>query len=295
MSSARYRGWLAWLSSFAVFLLTTKAAVAQYESRIVSQNPGNYWRLNETTGTNAAARVGTLNGTYMNSPGLGQPGPRPPALPGFEAGNNAPRFNQTAGTNNFFVADASILNDRAAFSMTGWFFQPASQTADRIGLFGQNDSVEFGFINPTTIQLWTPMGGSLDVPWNDALNNTWVHIAAVGNGTNLIVYLNGSQAGQGGASTTNYGTSTFPFRIGGGGIYDDGVGNTNSFNGLIDEVAVWGRALTAAEVQAQYTAGITPIPEPVSLFLGTTGMVGVAGVVWRRRKAARAVTEPCQG
>jgi hypothetical protein len=78
--------------------------------------------------------------------------------------------------------------------------------------------------------------------------------------------------------------SADPFRIGGGGITD---ATGNFYNGLIDEIAIWtNRALTAAEIQAQYTAGITPIPEPVSLFLGTTGMLGVAGVVWRRRKAA---------
>jgi hypothetical protein len=281
MSSARYRGWLYGLPAVAAFFLGTPAAVGQYEARIVAQTPSNYWRLNETTGTNAAARIGTINGVYMANPTLGQAGPRPPAQQGFEATNNAPRFD---GANSFFATDQSFFNNAATFTMSGWFFQTANQGGDRIGLWGQNDVLEFGFINPTAIELWTPGGGSVQAPWDGTLNNRWNHLAAVGNGTNLLIYMNGALIGTGGSATTNYGMSADPFRIGGGGITD---ATGNFYNGLIDEIAIWtNRALTAAEIQAQYTAGITPIPEPVSLFLGTTGMLGVAGVVWRRRKAA---------
>jgi hypothetical protein len=64
------------------------------------------------------------------------------------------------------------------------------------------------------------------------------------------VYVNGALVGDV-ALTGNIATSTTPLRIGGNTVWGEW------FQGLIDEVRVYNRALTAAEIQADMT---TPIP-----------------------------------
>jgi hypothetical protein len=44
------------------------------------------------------------------------------------------------------------MNALAGFSIVGWI-RPGATQLNRSGLFGQNDVAEFGFINPTNIQI----------------------------------------------------------------------------------------------------------------------------------------------
>ena len=226
------------------------AAPADYGAAVLPTGPVGYWRLNEASGT-SAANLGTMgaaiNGTYQGGPALGTAGPQPPTLPGFESDNRAPTFN---GTSSFVSTPTSLLNARGSFTVGGWV-KPAVTPGTRIGLFGQNDVCEFGFSSGTTIELWTPGGGSVQVNYPFPMN-TWHHIVGVGDGTNLRVYLDGVQAISGGTPTANYGSSVDPFRIGGGGIADV---SGNFFNGQIDEVVVYHGALSAAAVLGLYQAG----------------------------------------
>jgi hypothetical protein len=220
-------------------------------SIVLNSGPVGYWRLDETSGTTAANLVaGGASATYGGSPTLGVAGPRPPAFGGFEANNNAVQFN---GSSAYAGGPVSLLNNLGAFTIAGWV-NAAAAPGSRIGLFGQNDCVEFGFINGTTLECWTPSGGSLDAAYTPVLG-TWFHVVAVGNGSTIRIFVNGLLIGTGGSATTSYGSSTYNFNIGGNGIFDT---TGNFFNGKIDEVAVWTRALSADEILAQYQAAITP-------------------------------------
>jgi hypothetical protein len=121
-----------------------------------------------------------------------------------------------------------------------------------MGFWGQNDAIEFGLISSTTLQIWTPGGGSVNVTyiWGQG---SWHHLVAVGNGTDLRVYVDGSLVGTGGSATSSYGSSTYPFNVGGGGIWD---ASGNWFNGWMDEVAFYDKALSAAEVKRHYLLGL---------------------------------------
>ncbi|MEZ6116900.1 MAG: hypothetical protein R3C28_10060 [Pirellulaceae bacterium] len=52
----------------------------------------------------------------------------------------------------YVTIDSSILSGLGEFSLTG-FVKPGFIENKRVGLFGQNDALEFGFISPTTIQM----------------------------------------------------------------------------------------------------------------------------------------------
>lgn len=82
---------------------------------------------------------------------------------------------------------------------------------------------------------------------------TWAHVAAVYNGTDMRIYVNGALPNNGTNNPKTYSS----------GIYDTSAafilgnysGNANYMDGLLDEVAVFNRALSAAEVAKIYTAG----------------------------------------
>ena len=115
---------------------------------------------------------------------------------------------------------------------------------------GQNDAIEYGFIDPNTIQIWTPNGGSLNTTWSFA-DNDWHHVATIAYGNSLKTYYDGVLVGTGGSTTADYGGSIYNVHIGGGGVFD--VGN-NWFNGHIDEVAIFNKAIPAARVAEHYSA-----------------------------------------
>jgi hypothetical protein len=106
--------------------------------------------------------------------------------------------------------------------------------------------------------------------------NTWTHLAATYNGSTLILFVNGSQV----ASTPVTGTivgGTGPLKMGGNAIWGEW------FNGLIDEVRVYDRARTAAEIQTDMNTSISaPDATPPSApgTLGATGGLGQIDLSW---------------
>jgi len=79
--------------------------------------------------------------------------------------------------------------------------------------------------------------------------NTWTHLATTYDGANQILYVNGVQVASR-AQTGAIKVSAGPLRIGGDSIWGD------YFQGLIDEVRVYNRALSASEIQADMALGI---------------------------------------
>ena len=75
----------------------------------------------------------------------------------------------------------------------------------------------------------------------------WYHLAGVYNGTDMIIYINGESN----ASVPQWGnieSSTAPVLVGRRRIGDD-----RFFEGVIDEVKIYNRSLSAAEVMEQYS------------------------------------------
>src|SRR5204862_739674 len=122
---------------------------------------------------------------------------------------------------------------------------------------GQNDIVEFGYINNDTLELWTDNG--LDISPNPIPNGEWAYLALVGDGSPGVasMYTNGLLAGS--RSHVLPDPTPFAFNIGGGGVFD---ATGNFFNGQIDEVAVFDKALTSEQICSLY---LRATGKPVSL------------------------------
>jgi hypothetical protein len=80
--------------------------------------------------------------------------------------------------------------------------------------------------------------------------NTWTHLAVTYDGSTLRMFVNGVQVSSR-ALTGSMPATSSPLRIGGNSVWGE------YYRGLIDEVRIYNRALTGAEIQTDMN---TPIP-----------------------------------
>ena len=180
---------------------------------------------------------------------------------GYAAGESGQAFNFDASQRRVFVPDSSDFVPTNGFTFEWWFY--ARQTLDAfIGMRGDDRGGLDAWIvrRLSNGQLAFQMDDMLNnfvVIQTPVQNNQWYHFAATFDSATkeMKLFLNGALAIQ---------TNTTIQPIGG---YDPGwnagigVGNQsgtityNSFDGLIDDVALYARALSPAEIQSIYNAG----------------------------------------
>ena len=101
--------------------------------------------------------------------------------------------------------------------------------------------------------------------------NTWTHITVTYKGTsfgsnNVLIYVNGSLLYTGSLSMPAGGSKVF--------VGSNNAGSGGFYNGLIDEVGVWNRTLTAAEVTELYNAGAgKQYVAPVEASIVSSGLI----------------------
>src|SRR5207342_3335138 len=105
---------------------------------------------------------------------------------------------------------------------------------------------------------------------------TWTHLAATYDGATLRIYVNGTQVSSL-AATGTISTSTGALRIGGNSVWGE------YFSGLIDEVRVYNRALSAAEIGQDMTTPLSPTDTQAPTApsnLTATGALSSASLSW---------------
>lgn len=240
------------INSDTVTVAVTVPAVGSYESKIVADNPISWWRLDEGSGYTFADSMGRNPGAWVTSPTLG--------VPGALAGN-------TNGAAQFALADAAYGSVPFAAALN-------SDTLT-VECWVKTSEVENNIIPVSSWAASPHHQGYMFVKsgssWRSAFSfgdtyvYTYVTIGTVtpGQWTHLVytcspsagwsVYLNGVRtAGPYSPSGWVQNTSE-PFRI---GVDVPGAGSYNNFfDGVIDEVAVYGTVLAATNILAHYEAG----------------------------------------
>ena len=123
------------------------------------------------------------------------------------------------GVNDYVGLGVSLLNNMTHFTMAGWL--NINSSGNREGFFGQNNAIEFGWQNSSSMWGWSASGGQVFWSIDNSFSfGQWHHIVLVGDGTSMKIYIDGQLKATGGGSTSNYGSSSYPFNIGGGGIWD---------------------------------------------------------------------------
>ena len=229
-----------------------------YAQEVLSDSPLLYYQFEETTGTNVA-NIGLTGGvddgtvfdaahTDLNVPGA------------FPALGSAVGFNNDPLTGITTPFSVNVLSSQ--FAIEAWVYSNGAQD-NRSGVAGQNDAYEFGMANTVDIEMWNPSGGAFRTPYP---KDQWFHLVSTGDGMNRSIYINGVLVASNATTTANYGNSGFTFNIGGQGIQD---ASNNAFNGVIDEVALYNRPLSASDVQRHFNAGAVIAPDNRVVKFGT--------------------------
>ena len=111
------------------------------------------------------------------------------------------------------------------------------------------------------------------------MDNKWHHIAATrevkGGANELKIYVDGKlEATGGGGSIKQHNQDTTPVRIGTGDeCCGEGGAAAYFLKGILDEVAIYRKTLTAAEIQADMTDGLLLAIEPAGKLATTWGHI----------------------
>jgi len=205
-----------------------------------------YWHLDEGTSTLAYDNSGYgNNGTLYNTPT-------------WQTSNNCRAggcldFN---GTNEYVgVSSNNTLDLSSVGSVAVWINIPSSWSGSlypnvvskganagwdtdgwSIYAFGPaSNAIGIGFRNGGTVK---------NVSFTNSLKDQWIHIVGVWNGSNIYIYENGVLKNSS-AQTISPPVTSYPVTIG----RDNG---SQYFDGLIDEVRIYNRALSVTEILQMY-------------------------------------------
>ena len=252
-------------------------AAGTFPHAVRTNNPIAYWRLNDPADTPFLHDSAGSHNAKNSSVTLGVPGLQSPTYPGFPPDNTAASF----GGNSVATAEASLMNGLANFTLLGWF-NPAAAHSSSAALFGQNAVCEVGYSDSAGVNLVIQLTGIWVNPrtgTNGFTPGQWYFVAVVGDGSSLDIYVNGAlRAHQtGGASSA---TSSFGFNI--GGAFDNFPAH---FNGQIEDVAIFNKALSPQRIQELYdlAAGLgapSILGQPISqaLYVGRTARFSASGI-----------------
>ena len=168
---------------------------------------------------------------------------------------NSLTFNGTS--NVVLINPSNSLNLTTAMTLEAWVFPTASQSGWRTILQREADayllhagSVDVGALRPTAGGTFGSAFDVLGAPSAIPLN-TWSHVAVTWDGATMRFYVNGTQVATK-ARTGTLQAVTTPVRIGANSYAGE------NFLGRIDEVRIYNRALSAAEVTTDMNTPITP-------------------------------------
>ena len=169
----------------------------------------------------------------------------------------AGRFGQALsfdGINDLVsVADSTSLHLATGMTLEAWL-QPRVLSGYTTAILKERPShLAYAlYANTDTDRAATEVAVATNLDTRSSLQlplNTWSHLAATYDGAALRLYVNGALLSTR-AVTGSITASANPLRIGGNNIWGE------FFNGVIDEVRVYNRALTAQEIQSDMNVPI---------------------------------------
>jgi hypothetical protein len=223
---------------------TTSAAVSITVSNAISAGLVAAYSFDQGAGATATDSSGnTLNGSIVEA-----------------AWSTSGKFGGALsfdGVNDIVnVADANALDLTTGMTLEAWV-RPSALTNYRTVIMkdvpGELAYTLYASRETSRPNAWVRVGAaSQDASGTAALPlNAWSHLAATYNGATLNLYVNGTQVASR-AIAGSIQASANPLHIGGNAVWGE------YFAGLIDEVRIYNRALSVAEIQSDMNTPITP-------------------------------------
>lgn len=208
------------------------------------QIPGlvGWWSLNEGSGTNYTDYANGITGSHTNSTRTN----------GIISGGVY--FTNTV--QKITCGTGSPLGSTSQFTVCAWFYPQKTSRSDIVGVWLNGTGVDqflltFGLAGASKPSCYVNRGGAVSSATGPTTlaNNTWGFIVGTWDGSAIRCYLNGVLQG----ATTNAGT------LGSGINRPIVIGNNNNNDGpsvgMIDDVRIYNRALSAEEIKQLYGGG----------------------------------------
>ena len=233
------------VTSGAATLTVKPSSATGYQRAVEIKGPFAYWRLNETSGTTVTDYVSAHNGTLVNSPALAQAGPRPTAFPAFASTNNAVQFSSNGSR---IEVPALNLNSNTV-TMTGWIKRNGTQASFAGILFSRTTNTIAGltFGNANELRYtWNNSGSTYN--WNSGLtppDGVWTFVALVIEPTQATIYMNPGTGLVSATNVTAHAAEEFDSTLCFG---QDTTSSSRTYKGMLDEVAIFNRSLSATEI-----------------------------------------------
>lgn len=217
--------------------------VAQLENSLeLAVQPGNlvaYYGLDEPSGT--FTRDGSVNGFNGTTVGTAS-----------VAGKVGQAYDFDGGSGTIVtVPDNNTLDQTADFTVSAWIKPGISTQGTLARIVAKTGNYFLAYdAAGTKMQFIVYCSAQTTATSTTNLTNTanWYHLAGTRVGNTMTLYVNGVSEHQatcsaGGVATTN------PFELG------NSSGTPQPYDGLIDEVKLYSRGLSANEIKAEYDAG----------------------------------------
>jgi hypothetical protein len=233
------------------------AARADYKAIVLGDNPAGYWQFEETAFVTIPPDLATNLGSLKPADYGNYSGGVIKGVPGAVAGNTAASFS---GGNSVSVPYDASLNPSVPFSVEFWikpntlaFTCPISSTdfdpTPRLGWLFYTDPNVNGYANfGYYFRVYSSTGTKAVASAAGVLTTNWTHVVGVVDETSVLIYVNGQLSGTAAWSGTLTPVTSKPLTL--GVRYDAGF----PLDGSMDEVAVYGTALSANTIKAHYDA-----------------------------------------
>jgi hypothetical protein len=242
------------------------------EAAVLNPHPGlvGWWRFDEGSGTVAGDSSGNgNNGTIYGATWV--------------AGKYGDALN-FSGVNND-VACGNSLTDPVVFTLTAWIKPTAGFSGDQDiiarGPGGNSGGWELKIVGGAIV-----VGASFSDQWRSLgqsgviVSGQWQMVTGTWNGTYLSLYVNGVLVAQ----STNL--SAYTRQLSTSEVWiGSWVGAYNFFGGIIDEVQIYNRALSAAEIQTLYQKNpdfssklLAAVPKGTTQFIATLSWQGTGSI-----------------
>lgn len=227
-----------------------------YSDEVLTDNPLGYWKLDETGGTTAADTAVGHDGTYINTPTLGQ------------AGNGflglAAEFDPAIPEYVTVADHADFDLGNGAWTVEAWCYLDTTAADPGRAIMSKGDG---GFLvrvtnTPTAdVQVVRSHQSFIGNSNIDITAAGWYYIAVTYAGSNgtLNYYVN-DQTDSSAGTGADFTSTAVDLHI--GRDVDEAP-----WDGRLQHVALYGTALSAARVDAHYQAGITAQSSPAELYV----------------------------
>ena len=225
------------MTAIAIFGLAT-ITNAQVPSYVPTNGLVGWWPFNGNTNDESG---NGLNGTGAGSPTLTQDR--------FGVANKAYSFD---GIDDYISV---TRNYQSAFSLSIWFNPSTSpQYNPLVDAFDANWEVQLKNTSPDYVSFITSSNYQEFISTQTTTTNNWYHLVCTYSSNTITFYLNGIQTDQ---FTVN------PLPNNNGSYYFGASlsGDDQFYNGKLDDIGIWNRALTQQEITDLYTSSTLGISE----------------------------------